>query len=275
MALYQGDSDASFRNRMHVTEEPVPSTQVGAWLHDDSFGWRGRIGTINPSTSITVEHEWPRMLPKGTTFHVTRLPVEGATPESLDRMAQEAPRAARLLSASRVDVLCYGCTVGSLHRGRAGEDALIAALEAVVTVPVLTMARSVVGAMTSLGIAKIAVASPYTPAVNALVVRYLEESGFVVKKVVAEPVGESWKIAELTPAEVGVIARRAVQEAGDIDGLFLSCGNMRSVDLIRVIEGETRCPVVSSNQAMLWAALKAIGVREPIQSFGTLLDRQR
>lgn len=251
------------------------SNGIGAWLHDERFGWRGRIGAINPSTSVTFEHEWARMLPRGTSFHVTRLLLERATPESLDRMVREAPTAARLLKTSHVDALCYGCTIGSLHRGRAGEDALIRALREVVPVPVLTMARSMVEAMKSLGFRSIAVANPYTPEVNELVLRYLEECGFVVTKVVAEPFADSWAITDLTPADVAMIARRAIREAGEIDGLLLSCGNMRTVDVIDAIENETGCPVVSSNQAMLWSALKAIDVREPIGAFGRLLARER
>ncbi len=260
---------------MSASKENGTTNEIGAWLHDERFGWRGRIGAINPSTSVTFEHEWPRMLPRGVSFHVTRLLLERATPESLDRMVHEAPAAARLLRTSHVDALCYGCTIGSLHRGRAGEDALVAALREVVSVPVLTMARSTVEAMRSLGFRSIAVANPYTTEVNELVLRYLDESGFVVKRLVAEPVAESWGITDLSPADVGALALRAIREAGEIDGLFLSCGNMRTVDAIDSIERETGCPVVSSNQALLWSALQAIDVREPIRGFGSLLAQQR
>lgn len=249
--------------------------QIGAWLHDDRFGWRGRIGSINPSTSVTFEHEWPRMLPKGVSFHVTRLMLERATTESLDRMAHDAPAAARLLNTSRVHALCYGCTIGSLYRGRKGEDALVASLQEVVSVPVLTMARSAAEAMNSLGLRTIAVANPYTQEINDLVRAYLEESGFIVRTIVAEPFAESWRITELAPADVIALAKRTIAEAGEIDGLFLSCGNMRTVDVIDAIEKDTGYPVVSSNQAMLWAALKAIDVREPISAFGRLLARPR
>ena len=42
------------------------------------------------------------------------------------------------------------------------------------------------------------------------------------------------------------------------DGYFLSCTNTTQIEAIATIERETGKPVVNSNQAVLWAALKRV-----------------
>jgi maleate isomerase len=252
--------------------EAARKPNIGAWLHDDDFGWRGRLGAIIPSTGVTFDHEWARMLPKGVSYHVTRLLLERGTPEALDAMTSKAPEAARLLKTSRVNAICYGCTIGSLYRGRAGESELGARLEDAASAPVVMMAASAAEALAALGARRVAVANPYTAQINELVLRYLEESGFEVAAIATVSISESWNITMLKPDEVVALARTALQRAGSADALFLSCGNMRSIDVIDRIEKETGCPTVSSNQAMLWKALKVIGISESVPGFGSLLQ---
>jgi maleate isomerase len=211
------------------------------------------------------------MLPKGVSFHVTRLLLEHGTPEALDAMAGQAPAAAQLLKTSRVHAICYGCTIGSLYRGKSGERELAARLEDAASTPVVMMAASAAEALATLGAKRIAVANPYTAKINDLVQRYLQESGFEVAAIETLPTPESWDITKIKPNQVVNLAKAALRRGGSVDTLFLSCGNMRTIDVIDRIERETGCPTVSSNQALLWAALKATGVSEPVVGFGDLL----
>jgi maleate isomerase len=240
------------------------------WLDDNEFGWRARLGAMIPSTGITFDHEWARMLPKGVSFHVTRLLLETGTRDALDRMATSAPEAARLLKTSRVHALCYGCTIGSLYRGRAGERELAERLEDATSTPAVMMAASAAEALVALGAQRIAIANPYTSEINELVRGYLEEYGFTIKAIETISIADSWSITKLQPEEVLALARAALLRAGSVDALFLSCGNMRTIDVLDRIERETGCPTISSNQAMLWRALRLVGVSDPIPGFGRL-----
>jgi maleate isomerase len=248
--------------------------QIGAWLNDHEFGWRARIGVINPSAGITFDHEWARMLPKGVSFHVTRLLLERGTAESLDHMASQAPEAARLLKTSRVNAVCYGCTIGSLYRGRAGEADVARRLAEAAGAPAVMMAASAAEALHSLGAKRIAVANPYTAEINALVRCYLQEWDFDVKLIEHLSIPESWSITKLTPQDVMTLALSTLRRAGTVDGLFLSCGNMRTIETIGRIESETGCPTVSSNQAMLWRVLRTVGVTDSLPGFGRLFECQ-
>jgi maleate isomerase len=223
------------------------NAEIGTSLQDEEIGWKARLGVINPSAGITFDHEWARILPKGVSFHVTRLLLERATAAALDAMAARAPEAAYLLKTSRVNALCYGCTLGSLHRGRPGEQELANKLSEAASAPAIMMADSAVQA--------------------------LEGRGFEIAVIETVSIPESWNITKLKSQDVFDLATRALRKAGKVDALFLSCGNMRTIDVIERIEAETGVPTISSNQAMLWKALQTVGVNGPLPGFGRLLGR--
>jgi len=47
------------------------------------------------------------------------------------------------------------------------------------------------------------------------------------------------------------------------DAYFISCANIQSMDVIDELETKLGKPVVTSNQAALWAALRALGISAP------------
>jgi len=48
---------------------------------------------------------------------------------------------------------------------------------------------------------------------------------------------------------------------------------VRSPDAIEDLEKNIGKPVVTSTQASIWAALRKIGIKEPIKVFGQLMER--
>ena len=53
--------------------------------------------------------------------------------------------------------------------------------------------------------------------------------------------------------------------------MFLSCTNVRTLEVIEPLERELGRPVVTSNQAGLWHALRLVGVDAAIPGYGRLL----
>ena len=51
----------------------------------------------------------------------------------------------------------------------------------------------------------------------------------------------------------------------------LACGNVRSLEIIDELEVETGRIILSSNLALLWAALRACGLADRIEGAGRLL----
>jgi maleate isomerase len=55
------------------------------------------------------------------------------------------------------------------------------------------------------------------------------------------------------------------------DLLFVSCTALRVASVLDEIEQRLARPVVASNQALLWQALRLIGNDEPVAGFSRLL----
>ncbi|MFT5176351.1 MAG: maleate isomerase, partial [Gammaproteobacteria bacterium] len=61
----------------------------------------------------------------------------------------------------------------------------------------------------------------------------------------------------------------------EADVLFCSCTAWRAMEAVDELEKRTGKPVVTSNQATIWAAFRAIGMDAPIEGYGSLLaDRK-
>ena len=65
------------------------------------------------------------------------------------------------------------------------------------------------------------------------------------------------------------LAREA--DAPAADAVLLSGTGLPTVGVLELLERDLGKPVLSSNQASLWRALRMAGVREPITGFGRLL----
>ena len=103
----------------------------------------------------------------------------------------------------------------------------------------------------------------------------MESIGFEVVYEKGLGISETVEIAKVSPATVYRLGKEALTKAPEADTLFISCGNLRTIEILSALEKDTGKPAISSNQALLWGALRMVGVREPIYGFGSLLERPR
>ena len=60
----------------------------------------------------------------------------------------------------------------------------------------------------------------------------------------------------------------------EAEAIFLSCGGIRSTEVIEEIEKRVGKPVITSNQAQFWSCLRRAGVKDNLKGFGKLFDHQ-
>jgi len=102
---------------------------------------------------------------------------------------------------------------------------------------------------------------------------YLEASGFEVLNVEGEPraaASGNQGINDRDPEEVVAFAARVCRP--EADALLCSCTAWRSVEAVAELERRTGKPVVTSNQASIWMAFRALGLTTPLKGFGRLLE---
>lgn len=235
------------------------------------FGWKARIGLIVPSTNTVNEPEFWNMAPEGVSIYTARAMLSGPQSEdSYRKMADEVNGAADQLATAEVDVIAYGCTSGSFICPMSEiTDSMARRADA----PAVTAAGAVVAALKSLGARKIAVATPYIQFVNDREVAFLREHGLEATSLHSLDMGhtqEERRAIGRVPAEAVFRLARAADRP-DADALFISCTNLASAQLIAEIEAELGKPVVTSNQACLWACLRLLGLRVSVGGYGRLL----
>jgi len=60
----------------------------------------------------------------------------------------------------------------------------------------------------------------------------------------------------------------------DVDSIFTSCGALRSLYIVDRLEQKLGKPVICSNQAMIWDALRLAGINDRIDDYGRLMRDQ-
>jgi maleate isomerase len=242
------------------------------------YGARGRIGLLVPSVNTVVEPEFGRLVPEGVGVFAARMRNGIGTLDAADltAMCRHAERAADELGSARCGVLAFACTSGSFLEGESWETDLRARLEQVGQCPVVTTAGAVAAALARAGIRRVAVATPYPEELDLRERAFLEQKGFEVPVLRGMRIQDSFEIGLVAREEVLSFARAAWAAAdGRADGLFLSCTNLPTLDVLAQLERECLCPVISSNAATAWAALNALHVADARVGFGSLLDGLR
>jgi maleate isomerase len=233
------------------------------------YGWRGRIGLIIPSSNTTMEPELYRIAPPGVSIHISRIPLKDVTRDSLLEMERHTLRAAMELLDANVDLVLYGCTSGSLIGGPGFDRMISSKISETIKRPAVTTATAVIEALETIGARRIVVATPYIDEVNDEERRFLESHGIRVMRIMGLGIKNNLDIGRITPEEVYRFARSLYSEGAD--ALFISCTNLRTIEIIEPLERDLGIPVVTSNQASLWSALRRLGVRDRIQGYGRLL----
>lgn len=238
------------------------------------YGTRGRIGLITLATDSSVLPEHARLMPDGVALYPAPIPLPDGevTPLALDAMlASDAlERAAYALSQVDVDIIVFACTSGSLIHGPGWDTSLAQRVEAAAGVPATTTATSVLQALEAVGARRLTVVTPYLPEVNEAEQRFLEAAGFEVAAIGGLPRRRDRDIGLLSPQDaLDAVAR---WDSPVTDAIFCSCTNWHLLDAVADLEALHGKPVVTSNQASAWTALRALDVTTPVTGYGRLLE---
>lgn len=232
-----------------------------------------RLGLIVPSSNTTMEQEFNRMLPRGFSVHTARLRLGGVTVEELARMEERVEEEAMKLADASVDIIGFGCTSGSLLRGKGHEEMIEERIRRASGVPAVATAGAVVRALRALGVRRVAVATPYIDEINLLEERFLAQHGFEVVDMAGLGLKDNLMIGRLGRGDVMRLVEGLRLEGAD--GIFISCTNLPTIEVLGELEGRLRRPVISSNTATLWAMLRGCGSEAEIKGFSSLLERIR
>jgi len=238
------------------------------------IGWRARLGFLVPPGNPTVEAEMMALAPVGVSLHFHRMAAGGGVPGALDNqdartrtMIDNLDESVALLAMVQPDIIVLAHTATSYYLGRAGEAELLLRLGAATDTRVVTAFGSVVAALERLGVRRVALGAPYSAETTAQGHAHLEAHGFTVVR--SENLKGVTNIYDETAERAYRLARMV--DRPEAEAVFLSGTGMPTLPVLELLEQDLKKPANSSASAMMWHALRACGVCQPIPGYGRLL----
>ena len=225
------------------------------------------FGVLIPSTNTTCEIEYCR-LPPSLQVHIGRLGKGDGGTFSPSKDA-DIEYQSRLLGTARVEVISLAQTSASLFAD--DYDARVTQLmSAAAGVPAITSAQAVGRAVRALGARRIALVSPYSQPVIERAKHYYE-SRYDLQVVALEGFAatDSYMIGKLGPENARDAFARI--DRPEIEAFVVPGGNFPTMSFVPAWEAEFGKPVITTNQAALWAMMGMMGAREPLPDLGRLL----
>ena len=233
---------------------------------------RAKLGFILMSTDLAAESDFFDMAPNDVAIHITRLKTDDhTTNETLSKHIEfMADAASRIQPDTKPDVISYSCTSGSIV---IGEEKIKEEIKkgAPYAIP-MTLVTGVVDALEELKVKNLVVGTPDLDEINTKEAEFLINKGFSVLNIQGLNLTKGIEFGTVTP-EYWIKFALEINEAA-AEAIFLSCGGIRSTEVIDRIEQKVGKPVITSNQAQMWSCLRRAGVEDKILGFGELFNHQ-
>ncbi len=243
----------------------------------DHLGYRMKFGALGPSTNTIVQPDFDDMRPVGVTNHYSRIVIPDL-PVNTDEdflalvasIQDNTLQAADVLKSCEIGYLVMGMSAATFWDGRKGAEGYLKMMTERAGVGVSCGSFATEAALNTYKAKRIAFFSPYFPVANAQVKRFYEDCGFTVvrEKCLRRP--SPVQIAHTTDA----MCREAIREldGDDIDAIVQVGTNLSMVRLAAAAELFLGKPVIAINTATYWHALRAVGIQDKMDGFGTLLS---
>ena len=229
------------------------------------------LGLIAPPANYQVPDEGLTLYKSDIRFLVFGLGLKTMTPEGYDSVIDQIVPAARQQARDGANGIVIFGTSLTFYRGAAFNQKLIDDVSRATGLKTTSMSTAVVDGLRAVGARRIAVATAYNDEVNRRLRTFLGESGFEVlamKGLGIETIGEPGKVSQAALQE---FSAGVFSSAPKADALLVSCGGLRTLELLAPLETQCRVPVVSSTPHALWAGMRLVGLRVKSAGYGRLL----
>jgi arylmalonate decarboxylase len=232
------------------------------------------IGLVVPFAEDEVPFEGPLMYP-GVRFIPRGVGVRNLTPEGYQPAWDGIIPAADYLAKQNVDAIMVIGTSLTFFRGPAEHDRLLAELRRRTGLPVSTMSQSIIDGLREVGVQRVAVATAYTDVVNRRLKELLAAAGIDVLSLECFDLLEFGGPKNKSEAEIIELSSTAVAHAKRAEGILISCGGLRTLEVAKPLEARHDLPVVSSATAAFWAAMRLVGESGYVSGHGRLFEQAK
>jgi maleate isomerase len=223
-----------------------------------SAGDGARVAIIVPSVNAVMERDLARFLPPGVDWRVAGWETGKAHQSVPDVLPAIADLAAEL-AAGHPDIIGFGCTAASVVGGPEGSRQIAEAIRQRTGIGAVTTGRALAEAVEALRLRRILFCSPFDEDYDRPEIDGLRSFGVPIAGTASLGLDSPAQCTALTPSQIsGWVA--GLDHPG-IDGAILSCANIRAFESVAALESLLGKPVISSNQALVWAIARRLGKR--------------
>jgi maleate isomerase len=237
--------------------------------NDAFYGQNGRLGAIIPANNSVIEPEWWSVLPAEVALYATRILAQGAlTPEAVHAMEANVDRAVAELAATGVDVIAYCDMVTTFIMAPGWNETKIAAISAATSTPAISAWTALRDALGHLGVTRFALGTPYPKAIHAMAMPFFNSCGYDVVGDATLDVVQMRDVPKISAARLCGFVDRIPRPGAQ--AIVLLATDLPSFAALSDLETKFGVPILTSNQTLLWSALRAAGVNASIKSLGRL-----
>jgi maleate cis-trans isomerase len=202
-------------------------------------------------------------------MHATRILTRGAlTPAAVRSMEQHVERAVEELAATGVDTIAYCDMVTTFIMEPGWNEAKVAAIAARSGSVAISAWTALRDALAALGVRRAALGTPYPREVHALALPFFAAREI---EIVSDATLDIVEMREVpTVSRERLMAFLADLSTRKADALILLATDLPTFGVISEVEHERGIPVLTSNQTLLWRALRALGHHGSIADLGRL-----
>ena len=229
------------------------------------------LGLIAPQADYHVPPEAIALYGRDIRFLVHGLGLKSMTPEGYDSVIDKIVPFAQAQKRAGVTAISIFGTSLTFYRGAAFNQKLIDDVHRETGLPTTSMSTAVVDGLKAVKARRVAAATAYNEEVSGRLKKFLEESGFEVvamKGLGLEAIGDPSKVTQEDLRRFGAEVFRSAPKA---DALVVSCGGLRTLEIIAPLEQACRVPVVSSTPHALWAGMRLLGLHVKVPAYGQLI----
>ena len=236
------------------------------------FGEGRVVGLIFPPANYPVPPEANQLYPT-VRFLSEGVGLERMTPAEYDRVMDRVIPAAVKLAKAGADVVSVNGSSLTFYKGAAFNHELIESVKKATGVPATTQSMALVNGLRVFGARRVGVATAYTAEVDRRLKVFLEESGFEVLAIRGLDIERFEDRPPVTQDDVLKLAVNVRESVPGADAMVISCGALRTIDILVPFEARCKLPVVSSNPHGLWDAVRLAGLSGKAVGFGSLLAK--
>jgi len=231
-----------------------------------------KLGLIFPPAGRGVPEEGLAMYGSSVEFLVEGLGLATMTPDGYEAVIDRIGPTAEKLAGRGAQAIALMGTSLSFYKGEDFNQRLTETIREATGLPAVTMSTAIIEGLKSVGASSVAAATAYNDEVNGRLQSFLHEHGFEVTRTQGLGIEAVEDIFSVTQPQLIEFSANVYESVAGADAILVSCGGLRTLEILAPLEQRCHVPAVSSTPHALRAGVRLLGLSGHAAGFGTLLS---